>query len=240
MIVEPFTPCRKCCKSPQPGFLVSGFGMVECDCHKNWKKREGDHLAFVQGGFNASLWSLEDDYYRGNNPNHTRLQNFVKLFPENKEVRHCWIYIYGPNNTQKTTTANWIGKKIIQAGYKAEYLLMKDLLDILTDTMRDENDSRARVKQLQSRDLLVIDEAFAKDKLHLWQSGIQIGYIDSFLRECYSKGVCIIFISNIEIKDIESQGFSHSIASLVERTIKPAENDLLFDESYDAPPRRLF
>jgi hypothetical protein len=59
---------------------------------------------------------------------------------------------------------------------------MKKIIDELWESQRNE-ESKAYIDKLLKCDVLIIDEAFSKDKIHLWQSGNQIGYIDEFLRE---------------------------------------------------------
>ena len=108
---------------------------------------------------------------------------------------------------------------------------MKKIIDELWESQRDE-EAKAYIDKLLKCDVLIIDEAFSKDKIHLWQSGNQIGYIDEFLRERLNNGKGIIFISNNSPSEIESQGFSHSIHDLVNRELLKTDGTMKMADKY--------
>ena len=176
--------------------------------------------------------------YKGNESisNVSRLIKYIHLFDDKdentrKKVTKSVIYLYGPNGTQKTTLANWIGSELLQKGVSCCYALMKKIIDELWESQRDE-EAKAYIDKLLKCDVLIIDEAFSKDKIHLWQSGNQIGYIDEFLRERLNNGKGIIFISNNSPSEIESQGFSHSIHDLVNRELLKTDGTMKMIDKY--------
>lgn len=165
-----------------------------------------------------------------------RLKQYCSLFSsKNKaiidKVRASWIYLYGPNGTQKTTCSSVVGKTLIDYGYDCRYTLMKTLIDSLWNSQRDE-EAKEKVDEWLNCDVLIIDEAFSKDKLHLWQSGNQIGYIDEFLRERINLGKGCIFVSNTHPNDVEKQGFSHSIQDLLSRELKKQNGLMELKDNY--------
>ena len=140
--------------------------------------------------------------------------------------------MYGKNGTQKTVLGNWIGKSLLSKGYSVRYLLMNNLVGMLQDV--DFKDGvQEKLDKLDSTDLLIIDEAFDKEKMRLYKSGFQISFIDTWLRnriQTLNKGV--VFISNVKPEDIEKQGLSHSIQDFVERECKKCNSFLEFKDNY--------
>lgn len=244
-----FKACRKChhTKGPVPeGYYMSESVnprtgvkvpvMIECEHHKVWRIKKAAEKKFLDGGFNKDFFDYDIADYKGNESisNVSRLIKYVHLF-DNKEVKNevvkSVLYLYGPNGTQKTTLGNWIGSELLQRGISCQYALMKKIIDELWESQRNE-ESKAYIDKLLKCDVLVIDEAFSKDKIHLWQSGNQIGYIDEFLRERLNNRKGIIFISNNAPDEIESQGFSHSIHDLVNRELLKTKGAMKMVDKY--------
>ena len=231
-----FKACRKChhTKGPVPeGYYMSESVnprtgvkvpvMIECEHHRVWRVKKAIEKKFIENGFNKDFFEYDIADYKGDKSLHkvNRLIHYVHLFDDKalkESAIKSVIYLYGPNGTQKTTLANWIGSELLQRGVSCQYALMKKIIDELWESQRNE-ESKAYIDKLLKCDVLIIDEAFSKDKIHLWQSGNQIGYIDEFLRERLNNRKGIIFISNNSPKEIESQGFSHSIHDLVNREL---------------------
>jgi DNA replication protein DnaC len=113
---------------------------------------------------------------------------------------------------------------------------MQNLLEMLSEMTRDqdaESEKKRLVEKLKTIDLLIIDEAFSKDKVTLYKSGFQLPFLDRFLRErfeMYRKG--IVFISNNPPEAITQQGFSKSIEDLVTRKTRPNGSALEFLDNY--------
>ena len=161
------------------------------------------------------------------------------------------VYMHGPNGTQKTTLAHWVGANVLHQGYSVKYLLMQTLLMTISGFEKDEirqQEKQAEIEKLKTVDLLIIDEAFSKDKVTIYDSGYQLPFLDRFLRErCEIAQKGIIFISNKPPDDIVKQKFSPSIQDFVMRnTDKPQGNSrLYFEDNYqqarlDFEPRSLW
>ena len=256
-----FKACRKChhTKGPVPeGYYMSESVsprtgvkvpvMIECEHHRVWRIKKAAEKKFLDGGFNKDFFDYDIANYKGNESisNVSRLIKYVHLFDDKdvkSEVVKSVLYLYGPNGTQKTTLGNWIGSELLQRGVSCQYALMKKIIDELWESQRNE-ESKAYIDKLLKCDVLIIDEAFSKDKIHLWQSGNQIGYIDEFLRERLNNRKGIIFISNNAPDEIESQGFSHSIYDLVNRELLKTDGAMnMVDKYFDnigEIPERLF
>lgn len=236
---ENFVQCRKCPRlklgGPKPGYYYdkseSGFDVVrECDCHKKWRTEKELETKYLISGVNVEY--TFDDY---NSPNKEPL-NALKKFAEEfeKYVRKTMIYLYGPNGTMKTCMSKYVGQVIIGKGYTVQYVMMQDLINNLisigdSDEAQEEKDYA--LKRYYNVDLLIIDEAFDKDKVSLYKSGFQLPYLDSFLRNRFEmKNKSILFISNIKPEDIGKYGFGISLQDFVERNTRGSK--ISFTDKY--------
>jgi len=253
-----FIPCRRCANKPgpKPGFYYVTYpgtkqkGVVECECHKQFVIQE----TLQHKAIDANVWPEAFSYnidteYTGTRSlkDVQRLKKYVYEFPNFKS---SVVYMYGPNGTQKTTLAHWIGANVLHQGYSVKYLLMQSLLMTISGFERDESkqaEKQAEIEKLANTDLLIIDESFSKDKVTLYESGYQLPFLDRFLRERVEiKKKGIVFISNKPPSEIERQKFSASIQNFIERnTVKPNGACLLFEDNYmqsktDFDPGSLF
>ena len=241
-----FVPCRICANKPgpMPGFYFVTYkgteqkGVTECECHKQYVLRE----TLQHRARDASIWPNAFDYnidhdYVGTKSlkEIQRLKKYVYEFPNFKNVM---VYLYGPNGTQKTTLAHWIGANVLHQGYTVRYLLMQTLLMTISGFEKDEarqQEKQAEIEKLKNVDLLIVDESFSKDKVTIYESGYQLPFLDRFLRERYEvmqKG--IVFISNKPPGEIEKQKFSPSIQDFVVRnTLRSTGSTVLyFEDNY--------
>lgn len=256
MTFRKFIPCRKCRKTstnPEGYFLKEVNGqqlLVECDHHREWRREKDLKLKYVKAGFSEESFDYKLSTYCGKKSakNIDRLKKYIACFDDAKtlqQAKRSVLYFYGPNGTQKTTVASSVGRLLLSRGLNVRFILMKQLVDMLWDSQRDD-EAKAKVRELTESDVIVIDEAFSRDKIHVWQSGAQIGYVDEFIREHLSLGKGIIFISNSKPDEIEAQGFSHSIQDLVVRELKKDDGLMLFEDNYfdsvslDQMPDKLF
>ncbi len=254
-----FIPCRVCAAKPGPkaGFyyipIPNSFqqGVVECECHKRYMS----HVNLRRRARQSSIWiealdyNIDKDYVGTRSVKEvSRLKKYVQEF---SRFTSSMVYMYGPNGTQKTTLAHWVGANVLRQGYTVKYLLMQNLLETLSGFERDgtkQQEKQDSIDQLRKVDLLIVDEAFSKDKVTIYDSGYQLPYLDRFLRErCEVLQKGILFISNKPPREIEKQKFSTSIQDFVIRnTSKPGGNTcLLFEDNYmqvrtDFNPDSLF
>jgi len=255
MKYKEFVPCRKCKgngKTIPRGYYrdtetrngIEYKIVKECLHHKAWRLKEAAYQQFINNGFNKDYFDNSDNDYIGTESigNIIRLKNYVERFIDEK-VSSSILYFYGKNGTQKTVTANWIGSYLIQANYDVQYISMNNLLDLLWNSQRDE-EQKKRLLKYEDCNLVIIDEAFDKEKSVIWGSGKQLGLIDDFIRERinYNKG--IIFISNKEPSQIKAEGFSISIQDLIDRELKKRDSLFIFKDNYfdnlGTIPERVF
>jgi hypothetical protein len=239
--MEKFVPCRKCKKkdgsSIPEGYFIGPKGLAkECAHHAEWRKKCQLERTLVNNGFLSDAMNYEFSKYVGEKSKleveRLRRYCYACSQKDTKELAiKSWIYLYGDNGTQKTTLANIIGREHIRHGIDCRYVLMKTLIDNLWNSQRDD-EAKKKINDWLNCDVLILDESFSKDKLHLWSSGNQLGYIDEFLRERITLGKGCIFISNTHPDDVEKQGFSHSIQDLLSRELKKQNGLMTFRDNY--------
>ncbi len=226
--MKQFTACRKCAnlKGPKAGFYYKGDYVVECECHQKYR----EELLVSLRAKNASVWQTPPDItksYKGTKSLKSR-DNFTRYIEQFKKFQDKCVYMYGPNGTQKTSIAMWGAKKLLQQGWKVQYILMYRLLELLTSRFEAQQQAGIELNFLKKSDLLIIDEAFTKDKVLLYKSGYQLPFLDSFLREridLQKKGT--LFISNKHSSEIEQEGFGKSLQDLIVRNTKQTELEFL-------------
>lgn len=236
-----FTSCGKCNDGWIKADTAYGPAVIECDCHKKWQQEAELERSYRSSGFDMRHFGYSPRSYVGSNSaaDKNRLINYVKQFELSDKVRKAIVYLYGPNGTQKSTFACWIGKSLIAAGFNVKYISMADLMALLMDAEDFNEDisteAKHRVEKLEHSDLVIIDESFDKDKMKLWKSGYQMSFIDKWIRrrvQQLNKG--IFFISNVELNGIEAQGFTHSIQDFVSREVMQHNCYLKFLDNYIA------
>lgn len=232
--MEKYLTCRKCKgqPGPKPGFLYNESGVVsECECHQQFRERQ----LYRMRARSSDLWENPPNIresYLGTKSLQSRDQ-FIKYVEDFEKFRDKTVYMHGPNGTQKTSTAMWGGMELIKNGHKVQYILMYRLIALLTSSFEKREEHDILVDKLKSADLLIIDEAFTKDKVLLYKSGYQLPFLDSFLRErvdVYKKGT--LFLSNGKSSQIEEEGFGRSLQDLIVRNTK--QTDLEFLDNYVA------
>ena len=230
-MIEPFIPCEKCKDSgAPPGFVYLRKSkevlVMECSCHRDWKEKNRIRLKATE----ANLWTSDEilNYnpikdYAGveSRKNISNLERFIDNF-DKPEFNSASIYMWGPNGSQKTYLANWLGLEFLRRNRKVKYLLMNQLLTKLSSGFESDPEVLKFREMLMSLDLLILDESFSKDKVTLYKSGYQIPFLDSFLRErCDTNRKSILFVSNVSPVEIAENGFSPSIQDFIIRKTRP-------------------
>jgi len=183
----------------------------------------------------SDIWENPPDImktYKGSKSLKAR-DMFVRYIDHFHDFFEQVVYMHGPNGTQKTSIAMWGGMQLLQKGYKVQYILMYKLISLLTSSFDKREEFAIEVDKLKASDLVIIDEAFTKDKVLLYKSGYQLPFLDSFLREridIYKKGT--LFLSNKDSSEIEAEGFGKSLQDLIQRNT--IGSDLRFLDNYVA------
>lgn len=250
-----YVQCRKCFgkngKVAKPGYIsemrLAKDGktqvevLTECECHKRWRFNCKIEARAKKANLNMRWADFHHSDYVGTKSikDMRRLVNYTKksLSPDTPEevkkaLASAVLYIYGPNGTQKTTMANYVGFKFLRAEKSVYYCLMNDLIKLLQKADRDET-AQATLDKISDVDLLIIDEAFDSKKVTIYKSDWQIPFLDTFLRNrIQTKNKGILFVSNVDIPEIAENKFSKSIQDLVERNVKLCNGRLYFEDNY--------
>lgn len=229
-----FIPCRRCAHlpGPKPGFIYVANDLTkEHECHQKYREKK---LYSIRAK-TSDLWENPPDIretYKGERSLGSK-DAFITYIDGFKSYRDKSVYMHGPNGTQKTSIAMWGGLELIKQGWKVQYILMYRLIALLTSSFDKREEYEVILNKLKSADLLIIDEAFTKDKVLLYKSGYQLPFLDSFLREridVYRRGT--LFISNKDSSEISGEGFGKSLQDLIIRNT--FQTDLEFLDNHRA------
>lgn len=208
-------------KGPNPGYYFTeenGYTVIrECDCHIKWRLNNELERKLKLSGLRADY---SFDNYRGTQSldDLEALKEFTYHFDQYSYKK--MIYLYGPNNTMKTSMATACGKELIKAGYTVQYCTMNELINNLVQSFNDANKEakEAFIQRCLEVDLLILDECFDKSKVTIYSTGYQVPFLDNFLRSRFETGKkSLFFISNKLPTDIEAEGFGASLQSLIVR-----------------------
>lgn len=223
--MQTFVPCDKC----KNGYIYKRDTVLKCDCLKTFQSKINTSIALNRANiYDEVILSL--DKIKGNAFSVDKVKYYCNNLTE-KFRKNNHLYLVGPNGTQKTYTAKTIILEAIQKGLSCQFILMNDLITLLTDIYEKEyNES---IEKYFNCDILVIDECFDPKKITIFKSGYQIPYLDSFLRKRIEQsGLNTIFTANIFINDIDEIKFSKDIKNLLQRSILHKEGELPFTTVY--------
>lgn len=260
--VPNFVPCRKCMGVKHPfikNFMMVPKGfyettiddqrvVVECECHKKFMRDVRHFDVYEKSGIPFSFHDYDiDTQYRGDisRDNLKKLKTYVERFQE-ESFSSAILYLVGASGTQKTYVAKWLGGQVINAGKKVSLLTMLDLVAILmkaSDGFTDKKDVSDEFLYVDSADLVIVDDAFDKDRINVWKSGYQLQFLDSFIRKRKTAGKGLVFVSRFPPEEIVQQGFSESIQATVSREVNLKKTLLKFEDSYESNmlnPKGLF
>ena len=228
-----FKPCSRRCsgnesKRIKPGFYEKDGLIYECECHLEFRKKNKIAHLINDSNLKEEIIDYDINSYVGKPDNINRLKTLLsKCYDPDEFGKNVWLYIYGPNTSQKTTVASWVGRELLLKDWNVKFILMNDLIKLLekANSFNPSDEVLKKLKSIESADCLIIDESFDREKITIYQSNFQIPFLDSFLRQLSSK-ICI-FVSNKDINEID---LSESIKKLVDRNVKKYNGKMLFDD----------
>ena len=213
--------CRRC--GGKGYYLVDEDTAIICSCVKKAKDKLKIKRVIKESNLPKSVEEYKFDSYIGEDRtgNLKKIEIYIKKFKEKFSDKS--LYFFGVGSVQKTTLMSYIGRELSFLGYSVHFTLMDALIKLITAAQFDE-DKAIELIRIEKCDLILLDDCFDKKKVTLYKSEYQLSFLDSFLRNRLEirKGATI-FTSNIEIGDINNQGFGQSIQDLVERNAIPLE-----------------
>lgn len=231
-ITEEFVGCDKCRDTNGFIYEIDENGnqiSKKCQCLLEYQQKQYLHLALSRANIPTSVLIYTIDSYIGTQSlSHVpKLKKYVHEFKEKYYDTH--LYIYGPNSTQKTTLAMWIGRELLVQKVSVYYVLMDNMVRALTQEQFEEEFQKL-ISKINSVDCLIIDEAFDKEKVTWYKSGYQLTFLDRFLRHrMESDRKATIFVSNKDVISIRSN-FSTSVFELIQRNT--SQTQLQFIDHY--------
>lgn len=230
--LEPFEGCEECANSN--GIIYTygenGIEAKKCQCWIDYQKRQYFRLQLYRANIPETDEAGGDiENYIGSQSidSINKVKKYVNEFHNRYIGQH--LYLYGPNSTQKTTVAWWIGRELIKQGFGVYYTLMDTLVKNITQEMFDE-EVKPLVDTYRNVDVLIIDESFDKKKVTWYRSDYQITFLDGFIRDrMEARRNTTIMVSNQEVSAIRDL-FNNSIYELVDRETRGAQ--LPFSDHY--------
>jgi len=197
---------------------------------REFKNSQRTQYSLIESNLPPHVAKLSlDDYIGSDRDKIDKLKLYVDKFKEKFNSIHLYFWST-ENGTQKTTTASIVGKLLIEKGFSVQFVLMSNLIKLLSEEKFNEGYTE-KVKKLRECDFLIIDDAFDKKKATIYKSGFQIPFLDEFLRtrlEVQRKATC--FSSNFSMNEIDVDCFGISLKTLVKRNVI---DPFYFNSSYE-------
>lgn len=214
-----YIPCSRC----ENGWIIDKETeeATKCKCLKHYQAIVNDTLLIQQANLPSQVSNYDITQYVGEDKagNLLKLSKYIEQF--NIKFKKISLYIFGKSNTQKTTTIVWLGTQVAMKGFCTKYVLMNNLVKKLVASERNE-ELQKEIEEYGTADLLIVDESWDTQKVLIYASQFQLNFIDSFFRQRFNDKKATIFISNIELDDIDNK-FGESLKSLVKRECFPLE-----------------
>lgn len=232
--MQKFIPCRTCKDGPRPGFLyVERNGVKfakECSCHIEYNKERLLKVKAKQGNVWIEEKALVYNWNSYSGSKSLASVNKLKLYVDNfDKIIPSIVYMYGPSWCQKTTLAQHVGLNMIRKGKSVIYLEMSSLMK---DISNFESDNLV-LESYKKCDLLIIDDAFNKEKNIMYKSGYQLPNLFLFFKErmdVYRKNTLIV--SDILPSEIKDNGFGESIENFIRKNTEMRKTVLTFEDNY--------
>jgi DNA replication protein DnaC len=204
---------------------VDKNGQITVQLNPAWQK----HIQNIrydyylkESGIPIDYWDIDFDSFpwEKSKESVSKCIKFSKEMTEEK-FSHISLFLYGTNSSGKTSVQCAIGKAAIRHGLKVSFVLAGILTDLFFKVkgFKVEDEAKATLDKIQNSNLILIDDAFDKNKSTLWSGenrGIIIGYWDSFLRDMISRGTRFVITSNFSIAEVGTS-YGVSIKELLER-----------------------
>lgn len=145
-----------------------------------------------------------------------RAMNYIR-HRDDPAMKTQSLYLWGPNNSGKTSVACAIGRGFLKANQSVRYVLAGDLALLFHESFSYEaHEPKQDLRTAELVDLLIIDEVFDETKSFLYQNRSKmIAAWDRMLRSRLSNGRRTIFLSNVKLE--KSKAWSPGIFVLLDR-----------------------
>jgi DNA replication protein DnaC len=223
--MEIFRSCRKCKK----GWIIDEENAQKCLCLIEWQNKVENEIIINNTNLPISIkdYNIKDYIGPDNNGNLIKLKKYIAEF--GLKFKQVHLYISGANSSQKTTVVGWLGKEIAKLNHTVLYCTMNEMIKDLIAVERN-SELEEKIIRYKESDLLIVDEAFDLTKLVLYQSGYQLSFIDTFLRERLERNKkSTIFISNVYL-DLIDLKFGKSLIELIRRNCESSKM-MIFEDS---------
>lgn len=165
----------------------------------------------------------ESEYVTGGSKDLPLLHKTVQALQGWAPTEVGWMmYLYGAPNTQKTSWAALLVKRLLKSNIEIRYIGMSNLFDLrkggstLTTTSYQD---KAKLTALQAVPILIIDDAFNIKTTFVSSKGNFIqSFIYNFLRWRIENGLITIIISQNVISDISSKFGGENLRHLIKDT----------------------
>jgi DNA replication protein DnaC len=172
-------------------------------------------------GIPENYWDIEFTDYKGEK-SITEYKQIVRYAyaAKDEKFHNINLYLYGDFRNQKTMLACNIGKQFIKDGFSVQFVTAGNLTNIFLKNQSFNKDEATfyKLNKYNLCDLLIIDDAFDRNKSLLWggdNKGMIISEWDRLIRDRIACDKRTIITSNVSPQNIMST-YSQAIYELID------------------------
>lgn len=185
--------CNKC--NPK-GFLPVKGGFVSCECLRQYNKFKQLHDSGVPRAYwNDGVVSKFD----GDQKALKQVSDYMSFLKENIS-KGIGLYLYGPPGVGKTLLASNVVLHSLRYNVRAKFYYFTDVLNMFTDSWKNEEAREEIESEIINSDLLVMDDIGKEYKSN---KKLHESILDTVLRTRASNLKPIIITSNFDILDMK-------------------------------------
>jgi chromosomal replication initiation ATPase DnaA len=206
-------------------YTTNALGETVAELNPTWRKKiieEKIKFLLKKSRIPSNYWDLSFDSFpwKKSLTSVANCKEYSEKCMEEK-FQGVSLYLYGGNSSGKTTIACSIGKEFIKRNQYVRFVLAGHLNSMLMkySSYNPPADVTEFMEELKNSDLIIIDDVFDTKKSVLWKTDSKDAIIagwDSFMRDVISRGIRIIFTSNVMPQHVGTE-FGASIYELIDR-----------------------
>lgn len=171
------------------GFIYTADTSRECSCHKRFRLT-GRYNRLAEKNSLLNYEILKEYKYLGTDNSYTKLKEIPNIV-ESHKLNNVLVYVFGPENCQKTTSVSKIIYNLITENKTVTYIDFIDLIDKFVE--KDES-----LDKIINVDWLVIDSCFEGETVNFKTS------YNSFYNLILKRQQSTILISSLSKEDLFS------------------------------------
>lgn len=182
-----------CTKCDPKGFIQKGKNYLPCSCHIEYQRLKSLHDTGLPKGY----WNEQPSTFSGDAKALQEVEKYIKDIDSNI-TNGIGLYLHGKPGVGKTLLAAYIIKAGLARNKNIKFYFFTDVLNVFTESWRDENARDEVEKNIIKSDILVLDDIGKEYKSN---TKLHESILDTVIRNRASQLRPVIITSNYDLLD---------------------------------------